>query len=84
MTGLQQNVLPNQPQNPELRNAEGLMTQPQHQPLVLTKRSRAPTKGMVHEIRLICMLATKVVVNVFGVESVCQREPPKQNEPGSA
>ena len=30
------------------------------------------------------MLATKVVVSVFGVESVCQRGPPKQNEPGSA
>ena len=60
------------------------MTLPQHQPLVLTKHSLPPTKGMVQEIRLICMLATKVVVSVFGVESVCQRGPPKQNEPGSA
>ena len=30
------------------------------------------------------MLATEVVVSVFAVESVCQRAPPKQNEPGSA
>ena len=30
------------------------------------------------------MLATKVVVSVFRVESVFQRGPPKQNEPGSA
>ena len=80
--------LPNQghaqPQNPEVRNAEGLMTPPQKQPLVLTKHSLPPTKGMVQEIRLICMLATKVVVSVFGFESVCQRRPPKQNERGSA
>ena len=61
-----------------------LLTLPQQQPLVLTKHSLPPTKGMVQEIRLICMLATKVVVSVFGVESVCQRGPPKQNEPGSA
>ena len=60
------------------------MTLPQHQPLVLTKHSLPPTKGMVQEIRLICMLATKVVVSAFGVESVCQCRPPKQNEPGSA
>ena len=81
---MQQNVVPNQPQNPELRNAEGLMTLPQQMPLVLTKHSLPPTKGMVQVIRLIGMLATKVVVSVFGVESVCQRGPPKQNEPGSA
>ena len=85
---LEQNVLPNeghaQPQNPELRKAEGLMTLPHKRPLVMTKHSLPPTKGMVQEIRLICMLATKVVVSVFGLESVCQRGPPKQNEPGSA
>ena len=78
------NVLQNQPQNRDVRNAEGLMTLPQHQPLVPTKHILPPTKGMVQEIRLICMLATKVVVSVFGVKSVCQRGPPKQNEPGSA
>ena len=60
------------------------MTLTQKRPLVLTKHSVAPTKEMVQEIRLICMLATKVVVSVFGLESVCQHGPPKQNEPGSA
>ena len=69
-----------QVQNPELRNAEGLMTQPKKQPLVLMKPSLPPTKGMVQEIRLICMLATKVVVSIFGLESVCQRGPPKQSD----
>ena len=41
-------------------------------------------EGMVQEICLNFLLATKVVVSVFGLESVCQRGPPKQNEPRSA
>ena len=56
------------------------MTQPKKQPLVLKKPSLPPTKGMVQEICLICMLATKVVVSVFGLESVYQRGPPKQTD----
>ena len=84
LTSLQQNVLSNQchahPQNPKLRNAEGLMTQPKKQPLVLTKPTLPATKGMVQEIGLICMLATKVVVSVFGLESVCQHGPPRQSD----
>ena len=42
--------------------------------------SLPPTKWMVQEIRLICMLASKVVVNVFGLKSVCQRGRPKQTD----
>ena len=57
------------------------MTLPNKQPLVLTKPSLPLTEGMVQEIRLICTLATKVVVRVIWSESVCQRGPTKQSGP---
>ena len=77
LTSLQQNSLP---QNPKLKNTEGLMTLPKKQPLVLTKPSLPLTKGMAQQMRMICMLATKVVVGVFELESVCERGPPKQSD----
>ena len=84
LTGLQQNVQPNQghaqPRHSELRNAEGLMTLSKKQPLVLTKPSLPQTNGMVQEMRLNCMLDTKLVVSVFGLESVCQRGPATQSD----
>ena len=71
LTGLQQNVLPNQghaqPQIAELRNAEGLMTLPQKQPLVPTRQSLPPTKGMVQEIRLICFLILFLQKKIFKI-----------------
>ena len=67
---MQKNASPNeghaQPQNSEVKNAKGLMTLPKKQPLVLTQPCLSPMKMMVHEMRLICMLATQVVVNVLG------------------
>ena len=65
---------------PKPRAVEGLMTLPNKQPLVLTKPNLPLTKEMVQEMRLICMLATKVVVSVFRSESVCQRGPTKQSD----
>ena len=51
LKGLQPNVLPNQghsqPQPPEVRNAEGLMTQPKKQPLILTTARFPPMKRML-------------------------------------
>ena len=67
-----------QPQDQEPGNAEGSITLPKKQPLVLTEPGLPLAMGMVQEMRLTCMLATKVVVSVFGFERVCTRGPPRQ------
>ena len=47
---------------------------------VLTKPNLPVAKKMVQEMGLICMLSTKVVVSVFGLQSICLRGPPKQSD----